>query len=265
MKSRVPRQLTSPVGEREMPWRVALSESEETKMAFSNSSYFAGVGTAFAAIAIGFAGGAMITNSAVQAPNRLERVTSGAPLPASAAVAEPTNVTTPRSPEQTASTADPQPVPQPQPASPTVAQSDAATPNAPQPTPVASSPPKGEDTATVNTRQAPSTTPPVTAKSEDASGARNERASARSGESRREIYRKRTDDRKFTERRRRQDIDEAANAVRQMQREDIIDQVVERDEVPRSNNGPLRHFFVNDDEPRYRDEPPPRFGFFGND
>jgi type IV secretory pathway VirB10-like protein len=247
-----------------MPWRVALSESEETKMAFSNSSYFAGVGTAFAAIAIGFAGGAMITNSAVQAPNRLERVTSGAPLPASAAVAEPTNVTTPRSPEQTASTADPQPVPQPQPASPTVAQSDAATPNAPQPTPVASSPPKGEDT-TVNARQAPSTTPPVTAKSEDASGARNERASARSGESRREIYRKRTDDRKFTERRRRQDIDEAANAVRQMQREDIIDQVVERDEVPRSNNGPLRHFFVNDDEPRYRDEPPPRFGFFGND
>ena len=34
------------------------------EMAFSGSSYFAGIATAFAAIAVGFAGGAMVTTSA---------------------------------------------------------------------------------------------------------------------------------------------------------------------------------------------------------
>src|ERR1700742_3606008 len=55
-------------------WLLRIGGDE---MAFNNSSYFAGIGTAFAAIAIGFAGGAMLTSSAVQAPNRLERVTAG--------------------------------------------------------------------------------------------------------------------------------------------------------------------------------------------
>src|ERR1700683_4372931 len=59
-------------------------------MAFSSSSYFVGVGTAFAAIAIGFAGGAMITTSTVQPPNRLERVAAGTAAPPSSA---PSNAT----------------------------------------------------------------------------------------------------------------------------------------------------------------------------
>jgi hypothetical protein len=60
-------------------------------MAFSGSSYFAGIGTAFAAIAVGFAGGAMVTTSAVQPPNRLERV-SAAPIAPSNADAAPASV-----------------------------------------------------------------------------------------------------------------------------------------------------------------------------
>jgi hypothetical protein len=48
-------------------------------MAFSTTSFFAGVGTVFAAITIGFAGGAMITTSPKLEPNRLERVAASAP------------------------------------------------------------------------------------------------------------------------------------------------------------------------------------------
>ncbi len=43
-------------------------------MAFSAGSFFAGVGTVCAAVTIGFAGGAMIPASPKQEPNRLERV-----------------------------------------------------------------------------------------------------------------------------------------------------------------------------------------------
>ena len=50
-------------------------------MNFSTTSFLAGVGTVFAAVALGFAGGAMITTSPKVEPNRLERVTAAAPAP----------------------------------------------------------------------------------------------------------------------------------------------------------------------------------------
>ncbi len=52
-------------------------------MAFSTTSYFAGVGTVFAAIMLGFAGGFVISNPSqkVEPPNKVERVNASAPLP----------------------------------------------------------------------------------------------------------------------------------------------------------------------------------------
>src|SRR5579863_3862446 len=97
-------------------------------MAFSGSSYFFGIGTAFAAIAVGFAGGAMITTSTVQPPNRLERVAVGTVVPSEQANrAKPAPQDTPPS-QVTAATplapaADPQPAPQP--AVPAAAKADA--------------------------------------------------------------------------------------------------------------------------------------------
>lgn len=61
-------------------------------MAFNTTSFFAGVGTVFAAVTIGFAGGAMITTSPKLEPNRLERVA------ASAAVITPNTSVTPSVP-----------------------------------------------------------------------------------------------------------------------------------------------------------------------
>lgn len=58
-------------------------------MTFHTSSFFVGVGTVFAAITIGFAGGAMITSSPKVEPNRLERVAgAGAGNPGGAVKSE---------------------------------------------------------------------------------------------------------------------------------------------------------------------------------
>jgi hypothetical protein len=164
-------------------------------MAFSNSSYFAGVGTVFAAVTLGFAVGAMITSGGVQPPNRLERVASSAALPAS-------NV-------------QPADAPKAAPGEPPAAVPTAA---ADEPRPVVQQPPPA---------------PPVMARSEDAVTAKNERASLRSAELKRESSRKREEERRFAERKKRQDIEDAANAVRQMRRDGVIDQVVEREQTPR--------------------------------
>src|SRR5947208_1436786 len=51
-------------------------------MSFNPVSYFAGIGTVFVAIAVGFGGGLLMTNSVhnPDPPNRVERVASSAPL-----------------------------------------------------------------------------------------------------------------------------------------------------------------------------------------
>jgi hypothetical protein len=86
----------------------------------------------------------------------------------------------------------------------------------------------------------------------------------------RETPRKRGDERKFSERKRRQDLerqnlDEATNVVRQMPRDGAIDRVVEEDDAPRVVDGPPRRFgLFGDGEDSPRAPPPPRFGLFGN-
>jgi hypothetical protein len=96
------------------------------------------------------------------------------------------------------------------------------------------------------------------------------REASRSADMSREASRKRGDERKFTERRRRQDLerqnlDEATNVVRQMPRDGAIDRVVEEDDAPRVINGSPRRFgLLGNDEDSPRAPPPPRFGLFGN-
>src|SRR5581483_4113265 len=134
--------------------------------------------------------------------------------------------------------------------------------------------------------------PAPVAKSEDAPAARSERttvgrvsdpnkdvsrspdpgkeAARKRADDRKSDDRKSSDDRKFSERRRRQDqqgqdlrrLDEAANTVRQMPRGEVVDEMVE---VPRFRERPRRfELFGDDDGPRVVNEPPPRFGFFGD-
>jgi len=246
-------------------------------MAFSGSSYFFGIGTAFAAIAVGFAGGAMVTTSAVQPPNRLERVAVGTVAPSD----------TPQSSEQpnTAKPASPETPPVSAPAAAPPAQ--AADPQAaPQPAASVAATSDKADTKTVQERPAPAfaaKSPPAApvAKSDEAPAVKSERITigrapdpgkdvSRSADPNREIARKRaedrrsSDDRRFSDRRRRQDqqdqdqrrLDEATNVVRQMPRSEAIEDVRAR---------PRRfEVFEDDDEPRVINGPPPRFGFFGD-
>jgi hypothetical protein len=220
-------------------------------MAFSGSSYFAGIGTAFAAIAVGFAGGAMVTTRAVQPPNRLERVaapvapTNADPAPAAVASssAEQANTVKPsqqEAPPSSAVAAAPtdvsKPNPQPQAAAPVVVKTDTAT----------------------NVQEQPA---PTAARSADA----NKDSSRKRADGR-----KSSDDRKISDRRRRQPdqderrLDEAANAVRQMPRGYPAEEIVERDASPRFNGRPRRIELLGDDSaPRVVNEPSPRFGFFG--
>jgi hypothetical protein len=199
-------------------------------MTFSKSSYFAGVGSVFAAIALGFAGGAMITGgTAVQPPNRVERVAAGEALQKSSG--------------QPAAASDPQPVAQ-QPAPATASSEAAPAPNIQWPPSTPAVMAKGDEAASANTRQSPPA-PATTARSDDALPVRNDQAGDRTAEWKKAAERKRVEERKFAERRKRQDIEQAANAVRQMKRDGVIDPVVQRDEAPRFEA--------------------PRFGFFGND
>jgi hypothetical protein len=76
-------------------------------MAFNTTSFFAGVGTVFAAITLGFAGGAMITNPPKVEPNRLDRVAASAPVttPVAAAKTEaPASPSVPAAKTETAET-----------------------------------------------------------------------------------------------------------------------------------------------------------------
>lgn len=233
-------------------------------MAFSGTSYLAGIGTTVAAIAFGVACGNMITTSTVQPPNRLERQNAGttarvtigansAPTNQKPASTDPKKVDTEsqaqETPPQTAA-ADSQPAQDPPAAA---AKADAATSG--KPAPAASNP-------------APA------AKSEDAAPVKSERASSGSPDqnrvARKRVERRYSDDRK-SERRRRQDQDdrrlnEATNAVRQMPYDTRVDDVVGQQRPPRFGERPRRYELYDDDPPpRLVSEPPPRFfSFFGD-
>jgi hypothetical protein len=104
-------------------------------MPFNTTSYFAGVATAFAAIALGFAGGFAVSNPTqkVEPPNRVERVAASAPLPnpqsvqAGASIQRPDAAASVAPAAVTESAPAPQPVEQP-PAQEQSAQQPAAVP-----------------------------------------------------------------------------------------------------------------------------------------
>ena len=162
-------------------------------MPINTSSYFAGVATAFAAVALGFAGGFIVSNPTqkVEPPNRVERVAANAPLP------NPPGV-------QTAA-----PVAQPDTAAPVP---PAAAPEPAAPQPVAEQPPPAQQQAAQQPAAAP-TPVPVVAKDDAAELAKIREADLKAAE------RKRAQHRRWAERQRhQQELDAATAQVRQIDR-----------------------------------------------
>ena len=212
-------------------------------MTFSTSSFLAGVGTVFAAVTIGFAGGAMITTSPKMEQNRVERVAShtppaeNAPVPTPAPVAAkaetPANSPAPTTAEPTqTSPARTERVIAITPAS-AAPQSVATQASAPS-APVSNTP------STSGAQQvSPARSQPVTARDDrdDDNGSQVDRArKVREGEPRKgkefrpqRVERRATDPRNYearnSERRKRQEIDAAADAVRQMKRDGALESV----------------------------------------
>jgi hypothetical protein len=165
-------------------------------MPINTSSYFAGVATAFAAIALGFGGGFVVSNTTqkVEVPNRVERVAANAPLP------------TPPSVQAAA------PVAQPGTAAPVSPVPPAAAPEPAAPQPVAEKPPPAQQQAAQQPAAAP-TPVPVAAKDDAAELAKIREADLKAAE------RKRAQHRRWAERQRRlQDLDAATTQVRQIDR-----------------------------------------------
>ena len=179
-------------------------------MAFSTGSFFAGVGTVFAAVTIGFAGGAMITTSPRPEPNRLERVMA-TPSTIPARAEEPTGASSapPSANEVKAETNETSPAP-----------SDRVIAMVPPPDTSARQPPAN----------------PVPAKDDKA-------AQMSSAGKVREVAVKREKDPRMARAqrpaegrpplRKRHDIEGAVNAVRQIQRDDVFEEVSQRVESPR--------------------------------
>ncbi len=247
-------------------------------MAFSSSSYFAGMATAFVAVAVGFAGGTLVTTSAVQPPNRLDRVVSSTPLPQSApsssaseqpnAASPQESMTPPASVSVSGRAADVQPAQQAVPAEPVATGSDT----------VNKKDIANKDTATRGDAAAKSTqsAPPPAAKSENASTkaenaapSNNGRSNTRATDSRRETYRKRADERKYDDRKyveRKRRLDDATNTIRQIRPDRTGDQVVVEREEPTTferQRPPFGFFGNEEDSPRSVPAPSP-FRFFGD-
>jgi len=200
-------------------------------MSFNTSSYFAGVGTVFVAVTLGFAGGYAISNSTQkqEPPNRLERVAANAPVPSPSSAEAAVPVAKPDK------SAVPLPVATAEPAPSQAAPPQAAPPQtAPSPPIAAQQPPPAQEQAAQP--PAAAAAPPVVARDDAAELAKIREADLKAAE------RKRAQRRKWAERQRhQQDLDAATAQVRQIDRGDG-ELVVQR--------GPMET---------------PRFGFFGND
>jgi hypothetical protein len=206
-------------------------------MAFSTTSFLAGVGTVFAAIVVGFGGGAMMTSTTRVEPNKLERAAASTPAPSSVITAKAQAPEVPST--STATAPEPQPV---------AARNDAAE-----------SPPAPDRTIALTPAPAsqpvPSQPAPVIAKDiakNDATSQADTVNKAQDSEPSRDAAPKKPERRaeRHRERRRYQDVDSAANAVRQIQRDDY-----QRDD------GQQEVIMRRYESPRER----PRFGFFGDD
>jgi hypothetical protein len=190
-------------------------------MTFNTTSFLAGVGTMFAAVALGFAGGAMITTSPKVEQNRLERVAGASMTPVVAARAVTAVV-----PPATAAKSDVTETPAADRVIPmtSAATAPAATAQAmPVPSALTSAPPQ-----------------PVMVRDEATSQVDSAKK-LRESELRKEAELRKAERRaERRERRKHQDIEAAANAVRQMQRDGGIQVISQRDESPRLG------FFGND-------------------
>jgi outer membrane biosynthesis protein TonB len=224
--------------------------------AFSTTSFLAGVGTVFAAVTIGFAGGALITTSPKTELNRVERAASQTPPAQNTPVPPPAPIVaraeTPASPPAPATTTLTETSPAPD-------RVIAMTP-APAPQSAATQTPAPSTQPTAGTQQAPpaqaSPSParaqPVTARDDrDDNASQTDSRKVHEGELRKEkefrwqrAERRAADGRnaeaRYGERRKRQEIEAAANAVRQMrrdgtlQRDDTLQDVSQREEAPRA-------------------------------
>jgi hypothetical protein len=219
-------------------------------MAFNMTSFFVGVGTVFAAVAVGFGGGAMMTSTTkVEQPNKLERAVASTPAPSPVIAAKTqtpevqstSTATVPSTPTGTAPDAQP-----------TAARNDAAE-----------SPPAPDRTVSLTPAPAsqpvPSQPAPVIAK-DDATSQADAVKKAQDGEPSKEAAPKKPERRaeRHRERRRYQDVDSAANAVRQIQRDDGGQQFPRDDRVRQFRDDGQQEVVVR----RYES---PRFGFFGDE
>ena len=199
-------------------------------MAFNTTSFLAGVGTVFAAVMLGFAGGAMITTSPKVEPNRVERVAGSAPVVSA-------KTETQASPAVPAASVSP--------AKPATAETAAG------PDRVISLPPKPDSPQAVPSQLVAQPQPvspqpqPVMAK-DDAGAQADNAKKVRDPELKKEAELKKAQRRAEArrERRKQQEIQAAANAVRQLRADgglrDVSQEVVTSREVS------------------------PRFGFFGD-
>jgi hypothetical protein len=196
-------------------------------MAFSTTSFFAGVGTVFAAVTIGFAGGALLTTSSPKMePNRLERVAASNPPTVAAA----TKTETPVVPSVPTIKAEAPAVPAVQAAARNETAETTATPDRV----VAITPaPASPQVAPAQPQQ------PVVARDDTASQIDNAKR-LRETELRKQADSRETDRRAEQRRRKRQEIDAAVDAVRRMKRDGVLQEAAQQDEAP-------------------------RFGFFGHD
>jgi hypothetical protein len=221
-------------------------------MSFNPVSYFAGIGTVFVAIAVGFGGGLLMTNSVhnPDPPNRVERVASSAPL------VSPTTPTPPNTAQaSTTPVVAPAPAPNPSASATSVA---TATPQVGPP----SSPPQA---STSSQRAVPQQPPSAeVARANDQQPARtqqpavpndqpavvresNAKPQDQDADARKIAEKKQADRRKWAERKRKQQELEAATVeVRKTERGEGPQEVIQRDivEMPRIEM--------------------PRLGFFGD-
>jgi hypothetical protein len=184
-------------------------------MAFNTTSFFAGVGTMFAAVTIGFAGGAMLTSSPKVEPNRVERVAANTPatIPAAAKAETPAVPSVSNVKEET-------PV-----VPPLIAKNE--TPETP------AAPDRVVSTVPAPAAQVvPPQPQPVVAREDVASQIDNAKK-IREGELRKQAEFRESERRVEQRRRKRQEIDAAVSAVRRMQRDGVLQEASQQQESPR--------------------------------
>jgi hypothetical protein len=181
-------------------------------MTFNTTSFLAGVGTMFAAVALGFAGGAMLTTSPKVEQNRLERVAASAPVASQGAAAKSEAMAVPVIP----------------------ATKPEVTATAPAPDRVIAMTPAASAQTTPAPSAQPSASPQPALVRDDAASQMDSAKKVREGELRKEVELKKAERRaERRERRNRRDIEAAANAVRQIQRDGGIQEVSQREDSPR--------------------------------